>query len=347
VGVCQAGDGGCQYTPVAAATCTDGDACTQLDRCAADGTCRGTPLTCAQTTNGCLAPLGACLDGGCAFAPKVDAGCSDNDPCTVADRCDEQGRCAGAQVFCSPPACRAFANRCSPGGTCEFDSVDAGTACDGGLCSSSGDCLPPFPFTPTNFEVVQLRAPPPLPTVLDCGETVIDTSGPVVRSPTNWCRGQPYQATLIKQDAGPDALLVSLSGLTLTSDAGLTLIGDKPVILAVFGEVSLAGPITARAGALVCSAGLGGDGSSNLASGNAGGGGSGFVTPGGAGGVGGNGIVPVSAGTAGGAEPNLGLSPLRGGCFGGRGGDQSTPRTAGGGAVQISAAGSLTRLPPR
>lgn len=336
VGLCAATDGGCQYTVATNAMCSDGDSCTLMDRCELDGSCRGTPRSCAQSGNVCLEDTGACADGGCTFAPKPDAGCDDADSCTVADRCSATGTCSGERVSCVAPACRVVATRCNDDGGCLFDAVDAGTACDGGLCSIAGDCLPRFPYQPTNFEVVQVRAPPMAPTVLDCGETTIDTSGTGLPRTTNWCGNQVFEASIIKQDGGLDAVLVSMSGLTITADAGLTLTGNKPVIFAVFGDVSITGQVVSKSGAALCTSSAGKDGTSSLGN-NSGGSGAGFSTAGGAGGDG-----ATSSGRAGGdVEPNTTASPLRGGCSGGRGANQSAAAAPGGGAVQISAAGTM------
>ncbi|MBE2251830.1 MAG: hypothetical protein IAE78_20005, partial [Myxococcus sp.] len=332
MGACSPADGGCEYSVAMNAQCDDLDVCTTQDACEADGGCSGVPVSCTQSSNACLEPTGGCTDGGCTFAPRVDAGCDDLDACTVSDRCSGQGACVGSRVTCEPTLCRAFTNQCTADGGCVFAMVDAGTSCDGGVCSLAGDCLPRFPYPPTNFEVVQLRAPPPAPTVLDCGETIIDTAGTGLPRTTNWCRNQPFEASIIKQDGGPDAVLVSLSGLTISPDAGLTLLGDKPVIFAVLGDVDLTGQLVARSGAATCTVGLGRDGSSSLGS-NSGGSGAGLST---AGGNGGEGLSGAISGPMGGAiEPNFTASPLRGGCPGGRGGNQSGSPAPGGGGVQI------------
>ncbi|MDP3231633.1 MAG: hypothetical protein Q8N26_02565 [Myxococcales bacterium] len=338
MGMCAATDGGCQYTVATNAMCSDGDSCTLMDRCELDGSCRGTQRACAQSGNVCLEDTGACADGGCTFAPKPDAGCDDADSCTVADRCTAAGTCAGERVSCVAPACRVVAPRCNADGGCIFEAVDAGTTCDGGLCSIAGDCLPRFPYQPTNFDVVQVRAPPMTPTVLDCGETTIDTSGTGLPRTTNWCGNQVFEASIIKQDGGLDAVLVSMSGLTIGSDAGLTITGNKPVIFAVFGDVSITGQVVSKSGAALCTSSAGRDGTS-LGLTHAGGSGAGFSTAGGVGGSGASGVINGPAG--GDVEPNLSASPLRGGCSGGRGGNQSAAAAPGGGAVQISAAGTM------
>lgn len=333
-GSCEPSDGGCVYTLNAAAACNDNNSCTQQDRCETDGSCRGMPIACSQSTNVCLETMGTC-DGGCAFAAKPDAGCDDNISCTIDDRCTAQGTCAGSRISCAAVDCRTVANRCEVDGGCVYDMVDAGTGCDGGLCSVSGDCLPRFPYDPTNFQVVQLRKPPDAPTVLDCGETTIDTTGPRPML-TNWCRSQPHEVTTISQPGGPDVVLFSFSGLTIAPDAGLVLVGDKPVIFAVLGDAQINGRITARAGPATCTDGRGVDGASPVGA-NSGGSGGGFRDPGGNGGGTMFSTMTSSLGPDSQQTPN----PLRGGCPGGRGGGQST-RAEGGGGFQISAAGTMS-----
>ncbi|MBM4780601.1 MAG: hypothetical protein GQE15_23125 [Archangiaceae bacterium] len=336
-GSCSPNDGTCRYSVAMAAQCDDNDVCTTQDKCELDGGCRGAPVSCVQSGNVCLEGVGNCADGGCTFAPKIDAGCDDSDSCTITDRCSAQGTCSGSRVSCQPTSCRSFTNQCNADGGCIFAMVDAGTSCDGGLCTLAGDCLPRFPYQPVNFDITDLRAPPPMPTVLDCGETTIDTSATGNMRLDNWCRGQPFEATVLRQANGPEVLLVSMSGLTISNDAGLTIVGSRPIIFAVFGDVDITGQIVTRAGAPLCTAGNGNDGASE-ALGNSGGSGAGFSTAGGQGGAG----SFTSTTSAGGAEPQVGPTPLRGGCRGGRGGDQSGAGAEGGGAVQISAGGTMS-----
>ena len=73
------------------ATCNDGNACTQRDRCNNSGTCVGQlPKTCN--------PCNACdpADGGCKPAP---GSCSDNNNCTT-DACSG-GQCVGTPKTCN------------------------------------------------------------------------------------------------------------------------------------------------------------------------------------------------------------------------------------------------------
>jgi hypothetical protein len=338
IGVCSASDGECEYEVALTTPCTDSDSCTVMDQCHSDGSCRGTQRTCAQTANVCLEETGTCADGGCTFTAKPGLGCDDSDSCTIGDRCNTAGTCAGDRVGCVAPACRAVAKTCGADGGCLFEMADAGSNCDGGVCSIAGDCLGRFPYQPTNFDVLQARAPPAAPTVLDCGETIIDTSGTGLPRTTNWCRNQMFEASIIKQDGGLDAVLVSMSGLTIGPDAGLRLIGDKPVLFAVFGDAQVAGTVVTRSGSQLCGLGAGHDGSNSLGA-TTGGSGAGFSTRGG---EGGNGLGGIMGPAGGGIEPNATASPLRGGCQGGRGGNQSGMAAQGGGGVQISASGTMT-----
>ncbi|MCA2977418.1 MAG: hypothetical protein INH37_03975, partial [Myxococcaceae bacterium] len=292
-GACAPTDGTCSYTVAVTNTCTDQDACTTNDACQGDGGCAGTPLACpANTTLSCRASAGTCANGGCTYALTPDAGCDDGDRCTLDDRCSALGACSGVPVSCPARTCAVFTNQCGDGGACLYAPVSPGTPCDGGVCSRAGECLPRFPYQPLNFEVVAAPAPPLAPTVLDCGEVVLDSSGAAPGRPVSWCQGQPFQASLVGLDGGSEALLVSFSGLVLARDAGLRLVGDRPVIFAVFGDATLAGAVVAEGADRTC-----GGGSTNGAAGSAGnGGGAGgsFASAGGAGGDG----TAASGGTA-------------------------------------------------
>jgi hypothetical protein len=331
---------GCTYSLKPDAGCSDGDACTSADRCQADGSCLGTRVTCVQSVNPCTEEVGQCLgaDGGCFFPPKaITASCNDLNNCTRDDQC-VAGACRGTAIACPGLACAPPTNRCGLDGGCLYERFDAGTPCDNGtgVCTIEGECVPSFPYPPTNFSITQLKAPPLGPTILNCGESIIDTSGVAIPMPANWCN-QPFVAGYIKQDGGPDALLVSLKRFVLAADAGLTLVGNKPVIFAVFEDAEVAGTIVTRAGASICSGGgIGQNGGAVVCGAGASGGG--FASESGEGGE----CGLASNGPAASAERNRSASPLRGGCSGGQGGYQMTPAAPGGGGFQMSVAGVLT-----
>ncbi|HEY1556161.1 MAG TPA: hypothetical protein VGF94_15090 [Kofleriaceae bacterium] len=144
-------------------------------------------------------------------------------------------------------------------------------------------------------------------------------------------------------------LVVRLSSLTVTNGHKLVLVGDKPIVVLVAGDVVVdtggiidasasgaePGPGGSFAGQCTSLAsGLGGAGTSP----NWGGGGGGFGT------AGGQGCYNVTNG--GSPTGSTTLSPLRGGCSGGAGDSNFSGVTpvpgAGGGAIEISASGTIT-----
>jgi hypothetical protein len=153
---------------------------------------------------------------------------------------------------------------------------------------------------------------------------------------------------------GPSVMVVRLSGLTVTNGHVIELVGDKPIVFLVAGDVivdsggqidaSAAGTRAGPGGSIAASCGTSTGGSGQTSSQkSSGGGGGGFGTAGGAGG--GGGTVPAggAAGAAGGAAS---LQPLTGGCSGGPGGSIGGTGTggaggAGGGAFEISASGTI------
>jgi hypothetical protein len=227
-----------------------------------------------------------------------------------------------------------FAGTCDADGGCRYLPLDAGTPCsDGGVCNGTGGCVPMWPYTPSNFTLTQVPSLPDAGVVLDCGETIIDTSGPAP-TVTNWCPGQPmFGWGLVAQDGGVEVMIFSFRDLDVMADGGLTLKGTRPAIIAAAGRVRVLGGVTVEAGAQSCdSVGRG----ASPDAGNGGGGGGGFGTPGG---NGGSGSAPGASGGA--ASGDVALIPLRAGCPGGVGGGNQSRAASGGGALQISAMGEL------
>jgi hypothetical protein len=147
---------------------------------------------------------------------------------------------------------------------------------------------------------------------------------------------------------GPQVVILRATSFNVASGTTLRLTGPYPVIFAVQGNATIAGVIDASAsgsvagpgGNLNCgtSAGETSAGGSDVF-GSSGGGGGGLGTAGGLGGLGDFG-TPGSGGIARGSAM---LSPLLGGCPGGQGGDCPDLLVgAGGGAFQVSVAGTLT-----
>lgn len=204
-------------------------------------------------------------------------------------------------------------------------------------------CMPDtaLGFTPTNIDACQL---PPAKT----GKTMLDQAGALDTAALM----EAYALVLPQTGGGPDVLVLHFEDLQI---GNLLLVGETPVVM-VADTISITGDFQVRAenrtgdspGADVeCGSGLGTNGDSDSNSnGYRGGSGGGY---GGAGGDGGDakGTTRVAGGTANGTDS---ISPLRGGCSGGRGGrpalsffrDGASGGGAGGGAIQLVARTSIT-----
>lgn len=173
------------------------------------------------------------------------------------------------------------------------------------------------------------------------GTTTVDSNAGTVTSDT--CElGTIEVSNDVAQTTGGDTVfVVRLRGLSITTGHTLKLVGNKPIVFLVAGDVvvdtlglidagavgSTPGPGGSRAGLCTSTAtGLGGAPSGS----GWGGGGGGFGT------AGGHGCFNV---TNGGSAVASTLEPLRGGCSGS--GSASTGG-AGGGAVQINASGTIS-----
>jgi hypothetical protein len=158
---------------------------------------------------------------------------------------------------------------------------------------------------------------------------------------------------LHQQPGGPQVVILSMKQLDIESGKTLTLVGDKPVIFAVYGNSTLTGKLLANA--TKQNPGVGGNAGCGtqageagvLASGEVGGGGGGGGGHAHAGANGARGSSGASSGGSGGlaVTGTPALVPLIGGCPGGRGGTNRSGAVAlggaGGGAVQLSVSGTL------
>jgi hypothetical protein len=280
-------------------------------------------------------------DGGCPDA-ATDAGGMDGSVGPDGGAAPDGGHDGGSDAGPQPgdAGADAGADAGGPDGGCTATSC--GTS---GLCAANGTCVPNFMCDPTNFKRTDL--PPISPNVLlSCGVTQIDTGTSSTPSLTNWCGQVPGFAQVTQSD-GRTALLAAMSGFVLDAGSVLVVTGAQPLILAVLGDADIAGMLFAGAEAndggagssVACGSGIGGDGTtSDLAGG--GGGGGGFGNNGGAGGT------PAGTGGAGGSqgqsEGSSSMSPLRGGCRGGNGASNVGGFGEGGGAVQLTSAGTLS-----
>jgi hypothetical protein len=133
--------------------------------------------------------------------------------------------------------------------------------------------------------------------------------------------------SVVSQDGGPDLYLVYLNELRIEAGANISVVGSRVLAIVATGDAIIAGELSVVGQGTDCASPDG------TTLGHGGGGGA-FGDTGGAG-------SDNPAGRAA-ARGNPELIPLLEGCAGGQGSGSSTPDGgAGGGALQISAAGAL------
>ncbi|MFY0571887.1 putative metal-binding motif-containing protein [Archangium lansingense] len=358
-GTCNTTTGACEYPPKnTTETCDDGQPCTEGDKCNGSGTCAGTPKVCNSSPGPCFEGTGTCdtASGVCNYAPKPSsASCSDGQDCTSPDTCNGSGGCVST-FNCPPPSiCKEALPACTMDGKCQFQAAagQAGKACvesgKAGTCLADGTCQPfQFSYSVTgNFDPVAIasNASTPFNDLNISCDTTFDSSG--TPSWTNSGCGLTPPAHVVTGDG-----FVVVPVRDLTVNAPLRVVGARPVILAVYGNATLNNNILAHSShteavmgagsGVVCSGRAGGSGNVGNADGS-GGGGAGLATEGGLGGA--NDDGSATGGTKGSLLPG-GFTPLVGGCQGGSGGNPAGTVAGvggnGGGALQISVAGTLT-----
>lgn len=355
-GTCEEPTGECKYALLPAmSACEDGNLCTLNDKCDGSGTCLGgAAKTCGPPPSQCH--MGTCTPstGSCNYAPKPPSTeCNDGKACTTSDKCDGSGNCQGEFACSWPTICKKPLPVCTADGSCQFevDSANEGKICreggDAGTCQVSGECKPlQFDYAVTsNFDPVAIASSPIGDLDISCGAT-FDSSGTPAWTFALGCSFTPPTHVV----TGDGVVVIPVRHLTVNEP--LRVVGERPVILAVYGDATLNDEILAhsarepsRMGAgsgVRCSGRTGGAGGVGNDDGSGGGGG-GHATEGGAGGANNS---ATAGGTKGGALLTAGFSPLVGGCQGGTGGGitDTTPGVGGkgGGALQISVAGTLT-----
>lgn len=142
--VCQPSTSLTQWSPAANGSyCSDGNACTQSDRCQA-GTCVGSNPVVCPAPDQCHNP-GTCnpASGVCSNPSKADgSACDDGDRCTQTDSC-QYGTCRGSNpVVCTASDQCHDAGTCDPAnGTCSNPRKPDGSACnDGNACTRRDAC---------------------------------------------------------------------------------------------------------------------------------------------------------------------------------------------------------------
>lgn len=130
-------------------TCSDGEPCTQNERCQAGSCGGGQPVSCTNPPDTfCAAGTGTCQPGfGCVYPPQhVGEPCNDDDACTRGDRCTSQGTCSGAGTSCpdSNSPCEKNPGHCdSATGRCVYATKRDGDSCGTTAASRccSGSCV--------------------------------------------------------------------------------------------------------------------------------------------------------------------------------------------------------------
>lgn len=359
--------GACRVTCVGGFQDCDGDAANGCEQAGGAGSC------------GCEDPL-ADSDGD--GTVDCDDGCDDDPLKTAPGACGcgtDDGDSDGDGIpdcvdLCDDDPLKTTPMQCGCG-VAEGDRDGDGRAdCNDGCPGDAATQDACFGFAHSNFDAAALdfdAGPMAGPVaVLDCGDVTIDSTdpdggGPLVATIEGWCGPAPTPvAQPQRSGVGPELVVLPLRGLELGSGRSLRVVGQRPVVLAVRGDVRIDGSIDASAEGRVPGAGgntecapapAAGGGEQGRGSperwpgdprsGASGGGGGGFGSAGGAGGrsdTDNNGCGNCSGGRGGATGGSANLIPLRGGCGGGRAGGCGTDGGGGGGgALQITASGSI------
>ncbi len=143
-GTCDPMTGVCSNVPKPdGSSCSDGNACTQIDTCQAGACVGGNPVVCAASDQ--CHDAGVCDPGSgvCSNPAKPDgAACSDGNACTQTDVC-QAGACAGGNpVVCVATDQCHDPGVCHPGsGLCTNPVKPNGAACsDGDACTQTDTC---------------------------------------------------------------------------------------------------------------------------------------------------------------------------------------------------------------
>jgi hypothetical protein len=225
---------------------------------------------------------------------------------------------------------------------------DVGTSHDGTTPPADGGTpLNAFTYQPSNIGTMTFDPSITGPLTLNADSCTIYTDDEGIGCASG--QNPPMDMfTVTLPDGAGQALVLVFTYISISSDSSLAVRGDGPVILIAFGALDLAGSIDVSAdnydsdsdinviaGARETGPGIGGFGNSG---GPQGGGGGSFCGLGGTG-AGTGGFAPGMA------YGNATLTPIWGGSAGGgasTGGADGFANGNGGGALQISASGSIT-----
>jgi len=126
--------------------CSDGDACTQTDRCsgASDACIGSNPVVCVSSDQCHVAGMCDTGTGACSNPAKADGTfCSDSNACTQTDSC-QSGVCTGSNplVCVASDQCHVVGVCDSGTGACSNPAKPNGTSCnDGNTCTANDTCL--------------------------------------------------------------------------------------------------------------------------------------------------------------------------------------------------------------
>ncbi|MCB9738523.1 MAG: hypothetical protein H6747_04585 [Deltaproteobacteria bacterium] len=127
-----------------AATCTDGDACTEKDTCVNGKCAPGSKLDCddanACTKDSCD-PKAVDNASACTHTALDGSPCDDGNPCTESDAC-AKGACAAGGAKNCDDSNPCTSDSCGVGGKCSNLGVPDGAACDDGVpCFVADSCI--------------------------------------------------------------------------------------------------------------------------------------------------------------------------------------------------------------
>ncbi len=204
-------------------------------------------------------------DAADAAGQEAAAGCGTNCPTSAVSVYS----CAGGGCNAAGGACTAAASACyctadseCASGKCLVVSgqndVSCGSNCTGAGAADGFDCTLAAPgvpascapavfgYAPSNFAPGSYT-PPATSTTINCSPTYNSTT----HAFTSWCAGQtaPTIAGDVVQPGGPNLDILAFRSLTLTAGNTLTLTGNNAVILAVYGDASIQGTISASGAA--------------------------------------------------------------------------------------------------
>ena len=280
------------------------------------------------------------------FIPPADTGTRDEGTELPDSQIDDLG--SDPSMCPAPPRCEGNVSIICQGA----DAVR--TNCDEECSAETGTCV--APFIPSNVDASEFD--PNAPSLDIQQNTVFDTTR---------CQSAANTASVVTMNDGGEACVLRARDVRVREDTVLHILGNRPGILLVTGNVTIEGIVNASAQLTIPGpggfgggqpiegrangSGPGGGGAGEVESlefEDGGGGGGGACGMGGMGGRGGDPPSNAAGGTGGRATSPGDLQPLVGGSGGGRGrgsiGDgirNAGLGGAGGGALQISARGRI------